>query len=264
MILRSRIKKWIFGRCPLVGGSFRYYGTKVYFPKKSLVFDMACDQGVYECDNIKTLISLIRPNTTYFDVGANIGLLSIPVLQQEPNSSVVSVEPSPNAVPFLKKTIQNSRYRDRWILVEKAAGDTMRETRFSISTPDFGAFDGIRNTDRAKMIKEIKVPMTTLNHEWEALGKPKVSVIKIDVEGAEPDVISGALSLIHSEKPYILVEWNATNLAGNGYKAEFIFKIMDKIKYGVFSLPNRVRIRDLTDLIVHMQHTESFLLAPRV
>jgi len=225
---------------------------------------MACDQEVYELENVRTLNSLITPNTTYFDVGANIGLLSTPFLFQEPTCKVISLEPSPNAAPFLKKTIQNSRYRDRWLLVEKAAGDTVGETIFSISSPDLGAFDGVKNTKRAKMIRDIKVPLTTLDHEWEILGKPKVSVIKVDVEGAEPAVISGALSLIESEKPCMLVEWNATNLAGNGYEAELILKIVDRLKYAVFSLPHRVRIRDLTDLTVHMQHTESFLLAPRV
>jgi FkbM family methyltransferase len=174
------------------------------------------------------------------------------------------MEPSPNAAPFLRRTIQNSRYRDRWVLVEKAAGDTIGETAFSISSPDLGAFDGLKNTKRVKMISDIKVPLTTLDHEWEILGKPKVSVIKVDVEGAEPAVISGALSLIESEKPCMLVEWNATNLAGNGYDAELVLKIVDRLKYAVFSLPHRIRIRDLTDLTVHMRHTESFLLAPRV
>jgi FkbM family methyltransferase len=225
---------------------------------------LASDQEVYELENVRTLNSLIIPNTTYFDIGANIGLLSVPVLYQEPTCTVVSVEPSPNSAPFLKKTIQNSKYRDRWVLVEKAAGDTVGETIFSISSPDLGAFDGIKYTQRAKIINDITVPMTTLDHEWEVLGKPKVSVIKVDVEGAEPDVISGALSLIECERPCMVIEWNTSNLAGNGYKEELIFRIVDNIKYAVFSLPNRVRIRDLTDLTAHMRYTESFLLTPRV
>mgnify|MGYP005848128871 CR=1 FL=1 len=145
MMFLSRIKKRVLGKCPLIGGSFRYYGTKVYFPKRSLVFNMACDQGVYEHENIKAIISLIRTNTTYFDVGARFGLLSVPILHHEPTCTVVSVEPSPNAAPFLRRTIQNSKYRDRWVLVEKAAGANVGETTFSISTPDLGAFDGIKN-----------------------------------------------------------------------------------------------------------------------
>jgi FkbM family methyltransferase len=261
--LRRKLKKLLYNKCPGIRGSFYYFGTRIYFPKNSSQFFIACDQGVYELENVRTLISLIRPNTTYFDVGANIGLLSIPVLYQEPTCTVVSFEPSPNAVHFLKKTIQNSKYKERWYLVEKAAGDTVGETVFSISSPEFGAFDGPKNTQRVKMVKDVQVPITTLDYEWEILGKPRVSVIKVDVEGSEPSVILGALSLTESEKPFMLVEWNATNLAGNGYKAEFIFEIMDKLKYAVFSLPNRVRIRDLTDLTVHMQCTESFLLAPR-
>jgi len=262
--LRRKFKKLLYNKCPVIRGSFYYFGTKIYFPKNSLQFFMTCDQGVYEFENLRTIISLIRPNTTYFDVGANIGLLSVPVLYKEPTCAVVSVEPSPNSAPFLKKTIQDSKYRDRWILMEKAAGENLGETVFSISSPDLGAFDGMVDTQRAKIVKEIKVPMTTLNHEWEILGKPKVSVMKVDVEGAEPAVISGALSLIEKEKPSILIEWNAMNLAGNGYEADLIFEIVDKLKYAVFSLPNCGRVTDLTDLTVQMHYTESFLLVPKI
>jgi len=223
---------------------------------------MACDQGVYEHDNVRTLFSLMRPNTTYFDVGANIGLLSIPVLYQEPTSKVVSIEPSPNAAPFLRKTIQNSRYGDRWVLVEKAAGDTVGETFFSISSPALGAFDGVKDTQRAKVIKEIKVPVTTLDHEWEILGNPKISVIKVDVEGAELEVLRGGLECIAKEKPYILVEWNLSNLNAYEYGAESLLVFAQSTNYCLFSIPHLLPVTDITTLKIQMLKTESFLLAP--
>lgn len=76
------------------------------------------------------------------------------------------------------------------------------------------------------------------------------------------DVISGAMSLIEHQKPYVVVEWNATNLAGHGFQRELILKIAERLKYAVFSLPHRVRIRDVTDLMVQMNYTENFLLTP--
>jgi len=60
---RRKIKKWLFGSCPGIKGAFPYYGVKVYFPKNSLIFQLACEQSVYEHENIKMLLSLIKPDT---------------------------------------------------------------------------------------------------------------------------------------------------------------------------------------------------------
>src|SRR5690242_4653731 len=67
--LRKSIKHWLYGSCPGMAGAFPYFGTRVYFPKKSLSFTAACAQGVFEYDNLRILQSLVRPDSTYFDIG---------------------------------------------------------------------------------------------------------------------------------------------------------------------------------------------------
>jgi FkbM family methyltransferase len=260
---RRKLKKWLYGSCPGFTGSFPYYGTKVYFPKDSYIFNLACEQGVYEHENLKLLLTIIKPNTVYFDIGANIGLMSIPILYSCPTCNVVSFEPSPNALPFLGRTAKESRFTDRWRIIGKAVGDNPGEMPFHIASKKMGAFDGFKDTKRAGVTKETIVPITTIDIEWAALGCPEISVIKIDVEGAELYALEGAQQCLEKEKPFILLEWNSSNIQAYDLKEDELIKYANKSGYKIFSAPDLVPVDDSTTLKIQMIKTETFLLAPK-
>ncbi|MEH1788132.1 MAG: FkbM family methyltransferase [Nostoc sp.] len=260
MTFRKQIKQWLYGKCPGFAGAFPYYGTKVYFPKNSLIFKLACQQGIYEQENLNILSSLVKPNSTYFDIGANIGLMSIPILQQDDSCNVVSFEPSPNTYNFLNRTAKSSQFNKRWVVSSKAVGSQVGTLDFFIASPDMGAFDGFHDTKRAKTNNQIEVPVTTVDIEWKTLGRPKLSVIKIDVEGAELEILKGALNCIQNEQPSILLEWNATNLKAYNCPIESLMIFARKYNYELYSLPNLVPVLNVESLLLHMSKTESFLL----
>lgn len=269
--LRSKVKKWLYTSCPGFAGAFPYYGTKVYFPKGSIIFSMFCKQKIYEQANLALVKTLVKPNSCYFDVGANIGLMSIPILNYHDSCRVVSFEPSPSVLPFLKCTVEYSPYRDRWKVVEKATGCEAGFAEFFTSNSGLEAYSGFQNTNRGDTHIKIDVPVTTLDIEWEMLGKPTLSVIKIDVEGAELQVLEGATECIKKEKPYILIEWNLTNLEAYCCTPDQLLKAAENIDYRVFGVFegfsshysfNILATSNLTELKLQMLSTESFLLAP--
>jgi FkbM family methyltransferase len=262
MRLRKLIKKLIYGNRP--GGlcRFPYFGTTVYFARGSIIFNMACDQGIYEKDVTRLVEKLVKPESCYFDVGANIGLMSIPALVAEPTCRVVSCEASPNVLPHLARTRQESRFMDRWHVVPKAVGESAGVAAFSVCEPYWSAFDGLRTTERARYVRQVEVPVTTLDVEWEALNRPRVSVIKIDVEGAEMRVLKGGRNLLAAEKPFILLEWNASNLAAYECETGAILEWADGCGYALAALPSLAPVGDRRLLEAQMQVTESFLLYP--
>src|SRR4051812_33461768 len=101
--VRSFAKQVLFGAVPFVRGRFSYFGHPVFFPLGSHIFKRACREGIYEQETLDLLLALVRPQSTYLDVGANIGLLSIPVLVSHPNVNVVSIEASPETLTCLRK-----------------------------------------------------------------------------------------------------------------------------------------------------------------
>lgn len=262
MTLRSIAKRVLYESCRFAG-VFPYYGTKVYFPKGCHLFnEVIRQQGIYERDNVNILVNLVKKDSVVFDIGANIGLISIPILQRRPDCTVVSFEPSPNNSSFLKRTAQSSKFGGRWHIILKAVGNSIGELDFFTASEKMGAFDGFKDTRRAGATKKISVPVTTIDAEWEAIGRPKVSVIKIDVEGAEIDVLTGAKACIEKEKPYIFTEWNSQNFSVYNRESQDLFLWAVNNNYSIFSAPNLIPVTDLTELKLQMITTENFLLVP--
>lgn len=261
-MIRKQIKKWLYSQCPGFSGAFPYYGTKVYFPTASLMFKYACEQGIYERENLRLISGLVRPDSVYFDVGANIGLMSVPILRICPSCTVVSMEPSPNTFRFLARTAEESEFGERWRIVGKAAGSSIGTLEFCTASIELGAFDGFQDTQRAGATSKVTVPVTTLDAEWEVMKRPAVSVIKIDVEGAEIQALQGAVSCIKHEKPYILLEWNSLNLKAYNCQPESLLMFAESIGYQVLSIPFILPVTDKNILKIQMCLTESFLLAP--
>jgi FkbM family methyltransferase len=264
-MLRQKLKKFVYGKLPFFSGSFPYYGEKVFFPKDSFLFELACDQGVYEHANVRLLLSLVKPGTCYFDVGANIGLMALPVLRTIPECRVVSFEPSPATVPFLMKTVKNSSFSSRWQVINEAVGKEDGELDFHVARAGLGAFDGFYRTGRIGAESDtVKVRVTTIDAVWEKLGRPEISVMKIDVEGAEVEALLGAERCIATAKPYLLVEWNQSNSSAAGKTPEDMLKVAGDLNYTVYCTPYMVPVTNSSEMSAQMLFSEDFLLVPKV
>ena len=224
---------------------------------------MACEQGIYERENLQLLQSLVRPGTWMFDVGANIGLMAVPILRSAPQAKVLSFEPSPNSLRFLERTLAESGLGDRWKLIPKSVGAVPGITRFFVSASETGCYDGVAETGRAGKQEAVDLPMTTLDVEWEALGCPEVSVIKIDVEGWESQVILGGMRLFKEKKPYVLLEWEPRNLEKAGVVNHQLLEIADRIGYKIFTPGEFIEVANSESLQLQMRRNDSFLLAPK-
>ena len=255
-ILHRLIKRRVYGS----RGAFPYHGTKVYFPPRSTSFRAACGQGTFEAQNVQILVALTRPGTACLDVGANIGLMAVPLLAQRGDCQVASFEPSPTVLPYLRRTRQESRFSERWKLVEKALSFEAGKAEFVVSEDEL--YDGLQDTGRSKVKARVEVPVSTLDEEWRQLGQPKVSTIKIDVEGAELDVLRGATECIRANRPSLLVEWFAENLAAYGRRPEAILDYAAEMDFDVLPVPSFVPIRNASDLELHMLNTYDLLLRP--
>ena len=252
----------IQGMCPGVGGRFQYYGTTVYFPRGSTTFQRICEYGAYEPETITWLCRLARTGKVSIDVGASIGLTSVPVLRSVPDAYVLSFEPSPSALPYLERTWRESDFRARWEIVAKAASNSVGSAEFNLAASSDGTFDGLRDTKRDEHKRQVTVMQTTVDTEWERLGRPGVSCIKIDVEGAESRVLDGARDLIECEKPYLILEWNRQNIAPYEIDIGWLVDYATCHEYGLLALPDLTPIPDVSTLECQMLHTELFLLAP--
>lgn len=262
MPLRRRAKYWLYTAVPGFAGRFPYYGTPVHFPPGAPVFRALCEHGGFEPEIIDRLVRLARPDTTVFDVGANIGLMAIPVLRACGSCRVVSFEPSPNSLPFLRRTVRGSGFAGRWQVAEVALAGAPGEMAFTIGRPADALFEGFKSGDRIAGARTITVPVSTLDREWRALGSPPVSVVKIDVEGAEGLVLAGAAELLAEQRPAVLLEWHQPYLDRFGTPARALLEVAGGAGYQLFTVPGGVPVRDAATLAVQMMACQNFLLMP--
>ena len=258
MPLKKNLKRWIFG----ARGAFNYFGVKTYFPPKSGAFLIACENGIYERENVQLISEFVRPDTTYLDIGTNIGLMTIPILTRVNGTRAISFEVSPTTLPFLRRTIIESGFGERWRLVDKAVGEAVGETEFYVGQGDGAIFDGLRHTSRNAGANSERVQVTTVDSEWNQSGRPQVSAMKIDVEGGEIEVLRGACDCIRSTKPTILLEWNALNFNSYHHQPVDLLHFARSVDYLVFSASNFALIQNLATLELHMLRAENFLLRP--
>jgi FkbM family methyltransferase len=161
--------------------------------------------GGFESAEIAFAVEQARPGTVVIDVGANIGMFTIPLAHAVgARGRVVAIEPSPENVRRLETNIELNALEN--VTVEPiAAAERAGSTLLRLATdPAFHSTATVAEARETNLT--ISVPTETLDHVWERLGEPEVSLVKVDTEGGECSVLRGAARLLSNSGPAVLVE----------------------------------------------------------
>jgi FkbM family methyltransferase len=155
--------------------------------------DSSMEHPAYE-DKYRSLIIEALPNKrTFVDVGANVGIWSLPMKSHFEN--VISYEPSKQNIECIKANIPSGIE-----LREKAVADFNGEAKFHQAGKNCGdgklCREGVKST--------YVVPVVKLDDE----NLQNVDMVKIDTQGWELDVLKGMSNLITSQRPWIMIEIN--------------------------------------------------------
>jgi FkbM family methyltransferase len=146
----------------------------------------------------------LSPGDVLFDIGANVGFLTVLGARLVGEQGfVVAFEPVPENALQLKRNVQLNDFR-HVIVVEAAISDQLGTASFVLPP---GRRDGGRlasQTERESPTTEVQV--LTIDHWLREFEGPKPTVLKIDAEGAEIDVLRGSQDILRTERPAILVE----------------------------------------------------------
>ncbi|MEO8884774.1 MAG: FkbM family methyltransferase [Mucilaginibacter sp.] len=260
--IKNLVKQNIFKPYWNSKGSFIYCDQRVYFPKNNAIFNRTMHEGIFELENFEAMDRLVKPNTEVFDVGANIGIMLIPILKSHQDITLVAIEASPNNIPYLKKTHAASPYKNRWTIIDQAAFNFVGKINFQLASAENGAFDSIHDNKRIAFERTVEIACTTIDTVWESRNKPQVSFIKIDIEGADLVALNSAENCINTCKPSILMEWNQANIKPFNLVNKDLFEFCNSINYTLYALPNLIKVTDLRDLELYSKFTENFLLIP--
>ena len=160
----------------------------------------------YEHRECEVLAGAVRPGGVFVDVGANVGWFSMTVAAHRPSSTVWAVEPLPATADRLAENIAAAELA-RVVIhrVLLGAADGTAELVATVD-PAFAHVSGAGRSRTGTQPGTVTCPATTLDRLWEDAGRPRVDAVKVDVEGAELEVLAGAGVLLRSCRPLLVVE----------------------------------------------------------
>jgi FkbM family methyltransferase len=182
----------------------RKYKYKVYCPPN-------VDDFVNMTTREQEIIEHFNPkkNDTVIDIGAHLGRYSlISAAKVNNEGKVISIEANPLVLEKLKKNLELNQLTNTTSLNYAVYSE---KTKIKLFFPSEGLKDTIYNTvisDRSiSSEKFIEVNADTLDNILDSIGiKPEnVNWIKIDVEGAELEVLKGAMSILSKSKDIALL-----------------------------------------------------------
>jgi FkbM family methyltransferase len=166
----------------------------------------------------------VSPGDTVWDIGANLGLFSFAAaVAAGRGGRVLSVEPDVVLVRMLRRSASASPDHAPVDVLPAAVTDQCGVVRFCIAKRNRSTshVDGFGTTQTGGVRATELVPAFSL--DWLAEHFPPPDVLKIDVEGAEGLVLSGATAVLRGH-PRIICEVARENapvvrdlLAGSGY-----------------------------------------------
>lgn len=179
-----------------------------------------------------TLKSLIKNGEVVVDVGAHIGWYTLVASQCVGRlGKVISFEPHPFCIDRLRNNVSLNNFTN--VKIEQIAlSDKNKKVSFWIGD-DMGGSLVKENTQRLTKgkVKRISVKAQTLDSYVVSQKIKRISLIKIDVEGAELKVLRGAKNILQKQSPYLIVEVIEENLKAFAANRVMLFNFVREFGY---------------------------------
>jgi len=223
------------------------------------------DEGIF-----KKEIAKAKNGGVVLDVGSEYGFY--PIMSGRlvgSNGKVLAIEAHPETYLLLKKNIRLHGLTNCVIPICEAAGKnigklklyettspgstsvTPRQNPFRLNKSRLRMWmEFLRSGNILKIIQKrfapakYIVPVNTLDRIAEKYHLRRIDLIKIDVEGAELDVLKGSIHIIMEYKPILLVEVHY----GFKWKPEAIYKMLREFGYNL-----TIEKRQLKSLVIARQ-----------
>jgi FkbM family methyltransferase len=194
-------------------------GITMEADSRDLVSQTILVKGLWEPKLTGIIMKSLPTGGVFIDVGAHIGYYSLLASRRVGAAGrVVAVEPNPETLQRLRR---NLALNDSGNITVEEMACTDRETTLQF----FPA--GIENSgesslsrQNAKAARAVTVRGRPLDEIVRSLALDRVDLIKIDVEGAEMQVLTGMREILARQRPKIVIELKPDLLANMGASLE--------------------------------------------
>lgn len=177
----------------------------------TILLDMQVDKdywlGTYEPELQSAIRQLIHPGAVIFDVGANIGYVSLLLAKAAGEAGkVFAFEALPSNVDQLRRNVTLNSMENRVAVVACAVTEPPGPASFLVhASGGMGKVVGSAGRDDVYE-SEVTVPGISLDEFVYGQGNPPPQVVKMDIEGGEVLALPGVHRVLAEARPLMLME----------------------------------------------------------
>lgn len=201
----------------------------------NFIFASYKDWGTNHNEGFSKLLELSEGSKTVFDIGAHIGLCSLPLSRVIHQDGIIyAFEPSSANLRFLKKNIELNKLKNVKV-VPNLVGE-----KSDISIPFYESYNAsgmnslVSYKNNGTYKKEYKDQISI--DDFCNKNNLDPDIIKIDVEGAEINVLKGLRNTAAQSKPKIILSAHPRQLKMMGQTVEELLSVIDELGYNIFSI----------------------------
>jgi FkbM family methyltransferase len=197
--------------------------------------DFALYLGLFERSTRWALKDIVKAGDTVLDIGANVGAHTLFLGQcAGPQGKVIAFEPTDYAFNKLKANVDlnsalGSTITLEQIMLTASASEPMQQSLYS-SWPLTAASD-LHERHRGKRMTTPHATAEPLDSYIERRGLQRVDVIKIDVDGHEFKVLSGARECLTRFRPTLVMEFAPYVYKDENSSFEGLIALMQESRY---------------------------------
>lgn len=205
-------------------------GHQMTVPGNSAQSWRAAFTGSYDDEHIELLLPLIEPGSWVLDIGASLGFYTIPLglAARAAGARLVAVEPVRQNCAVIRHNVQWNGLQDTVTVISSALGAAASEMTVHIESGGAGnaaivtdlAPEEVERHDRAGNTWDADTVQVQRLDDLELppeVRERRCSLIKIDIEGFEMDMLEGASDFIAAHRPTIFGEFSPLWLETRGF-----------------------------------------------
>ena len=194
--------------------------------------------GTGHNNGFNKLVSLARKKKIVFDVGAHIGLCSLPISRVlAENGSCFAFEPAEVNLKYLSSHLKMNNIENVKVIPHLLGEKPLEKVNFFIHKESSGMSSVCRSKKKLDLFKEVQKKQVTIDdfvQEHNCIPE----LLKIDVEGAEMSVLLGGEKVLKKYHPQIILSVHPKQIEMMGYTLEDLIKIIHSFDYEILNIDN--------------------------
>lgn len=180
---------------------------------------------------------IVQPDDVVFDVGGNIGQMTLIAAKRASWGAVHVFEPAQDNYQRLVSNVEINQFKHVTTNKNAVSNRDMNITLYAPRTYNTGAISMYPDSTSEMDVEEVKA--IRLDDYVATHQIPKVSIIKIDVEGAEMDVLEGSLNILRTHQPRVLMELTVEIQERANRTVAQIFEFWKGLNYDIYRIDDQ-------------------------